>query len=39
MVELGLTADIKVIRRAGLKPLMLANLWFIWLIIGGGALS
>ncbi|MFB0962620.1 MAG: putative sulfate exporter family transporter [Pseudomonas sp.] len=28
MVALGLTTDIKAIRRAGLKPLMLASLVF-----------
>ena len=39
MAGLGLTTDIKAIRRAGLKPLMLASLLFIWLIIGGGALN
>lgn len=39
MAGLGLTTDIKAIRRAGLKPLMLASLLFVWLIIGGGALN
>ena len=36
---LGLTTDVKAIRRAGFKPLMLASLLFAWLIIGGGALN
>lgn len=39
MAGLGLTTDIKAIRRAGFKPLMLASLLFVWLIIGGGALN
>ena len=39
MAGLGLTTDIKAIRRAGLKPLMLASLLFAWLIVGGGALN
>ena len=39
MAGLGLTTDIKAIRRAGFKPLMLASLLFAWLIIGGGALN
>lgn len=39
MAGLGLTTEIKAIRRAGLKPLMLASLLFAWLVIGGGALN
>ena len=39
MAGLGLTTDIKAIRRAGFKPLLLASLLFAWLIIGGGALN
>lgn len=39
MVGLGLTTEITAIRRAGLKPLMLASLLFAWLVIGGGALN
>jgi len=39
MVALGLTTDIKAIRRAGLKPLMLASLLFAWLVIGGAGLN
>ena len=39
MAGLGLTTEIKAIRRAGLKPLMLASLLFVWLIVGGAALN
>jgi len=39
MVGLGLTTDIKAIRRAGFKPLMLASLLFAWLIVGGATLN
>ena len=39
MVALGLTTEIKAIRRAGLKPLMLASLLFAWLVIGGAGLN
>lgn len=39
MAGLGLTTDIKAIRRAGFKPLLLASLLFAWLIVGGGALN
>ncbi len=39
MAGLGLTTDIKAIRRAGLKPLMLASLLFAWLVVGGAVLN
>ena len=39
MAGLGLTADLKAIRRAGLKPLMLASLLFVWLGVGGAGLN
>lgn len=39
MAGLGLTTDIKAIRRAGLKPLMLASLLFVWLVVGGAGLN
>lgn len=39
MAALGLTTEIKAIRRAGFKPLMLASALFAWLLIGGGALN
>lgn len=35
MTALGLTTHISAIRQAGTKPLMLAALLFIWLILGG----
>jgi uncharacterized integral membrane protein (TIGR00698 family) len=39
MVGLGLTTDLKAIRRAGFKPLMLASLLFVWLVVGGAMLN
>ncbi len=39
MAALGLTTDLKAIRRAGFKPLMLAGLLFAWLVVGGAALN
>ncbi|WP_213993587.1 YeiH family protein [Sodalis sp. dw_96] len=39
MAALGLTTHVGAIRRAGLKPILLAGLLFIWLIIGGGAIN
>ena len=39
MAGLGLTTDLKAIRRAGLKPLMLASLLFTWLVVGGAGLN
>lgn len=39
VVVFGLTTDIKAIRRAGLKPLMLASLLFTWLVVGGAGLN
>jgi uncharacterized integral membrane protein (TIGR00698 family) len=35
MAALGLTTDIGSIRQAGVKPLLLALLLFIWLLVGG----
>lgn len=37
MAALGLTTHVGAIRRAGLRPLLLAGLLFVWLV-GGGAL-
>jgi len=37
MGSLGLTTHLSAIRRAGMKPLMLGSLLFVWLV-GGGAL-
>lgn len=39
MAALGLTTHISALKRAGVKPLLLALLLFIWLIIGGGAIN
>lgn len=39
MAALGLTTHIGSIRQAGLKPLLLGLLVFIWLVIGGGGIN
>lgn len=39
MVSLGLTTHLSAIRRAGIKPLVLAALLFGWLIFGGLAIT
>ncbi|WP_236849261.1 YeiH family putative sulfate export transporter [Chania multitudinisentens] len=39
MAALGLTTHLSAIRQAGVKPILLAALLFIWLIIGGGAIN
>lgn len=39
MAGLGLTTDIQAIARAGFKPLLLASLLFVWLMVGGMALN
>lgn len=39
MAALGLTTHISAIRRAGVKPLILAALLFCWLIAGGAAIN
>lgn len=39
MVALGLTTHFSAIRRAGLKPLMLAAVLALWLLVGGAALA
>ena len=36
MAGLGLGTHLSAIRRAGLKPLLLAALLFAWLVLGGG---
>ncbi|WP_338885117.1 YeiH family protein [Xenorhabdus sp. TH1] len=35
MVALGLTTHISAIRQAGIKPILLALILFIWLVVGG----
>ncbi|MEO8407352.1 MAG: YeiH family putative sulfate export transporter [Oxalobacteraceae bacterium] len=39
MAALGLTTHISAIRRAGVKPLILAAMLFVWLIAGGAAIN
>jgi uncharacterized integral membrane protein (TIGR00698 family) len=39
MAALGLTTHLSAIRRAGLKPLLLAALLFAWLIVGGALVN
>lgn len=39
MAALGLTTHISAIRQAGLKPILLATLLFIWLLFGGAAIN
>lgn len=35
MVALGLTTHVSAIRQAGIKPLLMALILFVWLIVGG----
>lgn len=35
MAALGLTTHVSVIKQAGIKPLLLAGIIFIWLVVGG----
>jgi uncharacterized membrane protein YadS len=39
MAALGLTTHLSAIRSAGVKPLALAALLFVWLLFGGGAIN
>lgn len=39
MAALGLTTHSSAIRQAGVKPILLATLLFIWLIVGGGVIN
>ncbi len=39
MAALGMTTHLSAIRRAGMKPLMLASALFAWLLIGGFAIN
>lgn len=39
MAALGLTTHFSAIKQAGLKPLLLALILFLWLVIGGGMLN
>jgi len=39
MAALGLTTHVSALRQAGLKPLVLASLLFIWLLVGGAGIN
>ena len=39
MAALGLTTHISAVRQAGMKPILLATLLFVWLLVGGGAIN
>jgi uncharacterized integral membrane protein (TIGR00698 family) len=39
MAALGLTTHISALKQAGSKPLLMALVLFIWLIVGGGAIN
>ncbi len=39
MAALGLTTHLSAIRQAGLKPMLLGCILFVWLIIGGGTIN
>ncbi|MDN5681855.1 MAG: putative sulfate exporter family transporter, partial [Ewingella sp.] len=39
MAALGLTTHVSALRQAGLKPILLAAVLFIWLIVGGAGIN
>ncbi|RKQ38541.1 YeiH family putative sulfate export transporter [Enterobacter sp. R1(2018)] len=39
MAALGLTTHIGALRKAGVRPLLMALVLFVWLIVGGGAIN
>ncbi|HCM63684.1 MAG TPA: YeiH family putative sulfate export transporter [Morganella sp. (in: Bacteria)] len=39
MVALGVTTHVSAIRQAGIKPMLMALVLFVWLIIGGAAIN
>lgn len=39
MAALGLSTHVSAIRRAGIKPLLLASMLFVWLIVGGATIN
>lgn len=39
MAALGLTTHVNALKKAGAKPLVMALVLFVWLIIGGGAIN
>lgn len=39
MVALGLTTHVGALKKAGVRPLLMALVLFVWLIVGGGAIN
>lgn len=39
MAALGLTTHVSALKKAGAKPMLMALMLFIWLIVGGGAIN
>uniref|UniRef100_UPI001034CFF3 putative sulfate exporter family transporter n=1 Tax=Klebsiella quasipneumoniae TaxID=1463165 RepID=UPI001034CFF3 len=39
MAALGLTTHVSALNKAGAKPLLMALILFVWLIVGGGAIN
>ena len=39
MAALGLTTRVSALKKAGAKPLLMALMLFVWLIVGGGAIN
>lgn len=39
MAALGVTTHVSALKKAGAKPLMMALVLFVWLIVGGGAIN
>nr|WP_279078038.1 YeiH family protein [Hafnia alvei] len=39
MAALGLTTHISAIRQAGIKPILLASILFVWLVVGGAFIN
>jgi uncharacterized membrane protein YadS len=39
MAALGLTTHFSALKKAGVRPLLMALVLFIWLIVGGGAIN
>ena len=39
MAALGLATQISCIRKAGIKPLLLALILFVWLVVGGALIN
>ncbi|SQC91218.1 Uncharacterised protein [Cedecea neteri] len=39
MAALGLTTHVSALKKAGVRPLLMALVLFIWLIVGGAAIN